>query len=75
MFYIHDRISGKRFLVDTGAEVSIITPFAVDGHQHARSELTLEAVNKSPIPTFGERSINLSHWTWDSNGLFVLFSW
>ena len=59
LFYIHDRISGKRFLVDTGAEVSIITPSAVDRHQHARSELTLEAVNKSPIPTFGERSITL----------------
>ncbi|PIK55880.1 gag-pol polyprotein [Apostichopus japonicus] len=60
LFYIHDRISGIKFLVDTGAEVSVITPSSFDNQRHARSDITLEAVNKSRIPTYGERSLTLN---------------
>ena len=59
LFYVHDRITGTRFLVDTGAEVSVIPPTVSDKRCRSKSSVTLQAVNQSSIDTFGERSITL----------------
>ena len=59
LFYVHDRITGTRFLVDTGAEVSVIPPTVSDKRFHSNSSVTLQAVNQSSINTFGERSMIL----------------
>ena len=59
LFYVTDRSSGFRFLVDTGAQVSVIPPYPTDlrsPHPH----LTLQAVNGTAIQTFGTRSLTLS---------------
>ena len=58
LFFIHDLASGTRFLVDTGAEVSVIPPSPND--RHHKTKLTLQAVNGSPIPTYGTRSLTLN---------------
>ena len=67
LLYISDRKTGRRFLVDTGAEVSVIPPTAAD-RKH-KQELGLRAVNGSPIPTYGTRSITLDL------GLRRVFRW
>ena len=51
LLYISDRKTGRRFLVDTGAEVSVTPPTAAD-RKH-KQESGLRAVNGSPIPTYG----------------------
>ena len=67
LLYISDRKTGRRFLVDTGAEVSVIPPTAAD-RKH-KQELGLRAVNGSPIPSCGTRSITLDL------GLRRVFRW
>ena len=57
LFYITDRISGTRFLIDTGAEVSVLPPTKTD--KKNSSPYTLQAVNKSTIATFGEKSMTI----------------
>ena len=57
LFYITDRTTGTRFLVDTGADVSVIPPSAAD--KRRPSSYTLQAVNQSAISTFGEKSMTL----------------
>ena len=59
LFFFTDRYTGLRFLVDTGAQVSVIPPTHKE-RQHHRSDLTLRAVNNTPIPTFGTRSLTLN---------------
>ena len=46
----HDQLSGTPFLVDTGSEVSVIRPQATD-RRHEGDNLTLKAVNNTPITT------------------------
>ena len=58
LFYVTDRLSGTRFLVDTGAEVSVIPPSQAE-RKHKQEEYTLQAVNHTAIPTFGNRSLTL----------------
>ena len=57
LLYISDRKTGRRFLVDTGAEVSVIPPTAAD-RKH-KQDLGQRAVYVSPIPTYGTLSITL----------------
>ena len=57
LFYITDRPTGTQFLVDTGADVSVIPPAAAD--KRRPSSYTLQAVNQSAISTFGEKSMTL----------------
>lgn len=57
-FYIRDPNSGLSFLIDTGAQCSIIS--AQHYHEPAESPLTLQAVNKSTIRTFGTKTMTLS---------------
>ena len=57
LFYVTDRNSGLRFLVDTGAEASVIPPTRTDRKQ--QDGPGLQAVNGTPIATYGRRSLTL----------------
>ncbi|XP_064483066.1 uncharacterized protein LOC135395908 [Ornithodoros turicata] len=56
---IVDRISGMRFLIDTGAEVSVIP--APRSYRGSREHcFTLKAANASTIPVYGQQSLTLN---------------
>ena len=57
LFYVTNRPSGTRFLVDTGADISIIPPSPAE-KRHLSSR-TLQAVNQTSIQTYGEKSLTL----------------
>ena len=59
LFYITDKETHIRFLVDTGSEVSVILPSASD-RTHVPDTLSLTAVNNTPIPTYGKRFLKLN---------------
>lgn len=59
LFYVTDRALGLRFLVDTGAEVSVIPPSAAE-RKYRREDFGLQAVNDTAIATFGRRSLTLN---------------
>jgi len=56
---VHDKSSNIRFLVDTGAEVSVIPATQLD-HSPPASLLTLQAVDSTRIHTYGLRSCTLN---------------
>ncbi|KAJ8031654.1 hypothetical protein HOLleu_24913 [Holothuria leucospilota] len=58
LFYITDKLSGTQFLVDTGAEVSVLPPTSLEKCQNCT--YSLQAVNKTPIATYGEKSVTLN---------------
>ncbi|BHF63041.1 hypothetical protein SprV_0200603000 [Sparganum proliferum] len=58
-FYVRDTRSGRRFLVDTGAQISVVPPTAAD-RRFPSPGLHLQAANCSPIPTFGSVSLTLN---------------
>ena len=58
LFYVTDRSCGLRFLVDTGAEVSVIPPSSTE-RRHPHENLTLQAINSTPIATYGTHSLTL----------------
>ena len=68
LFYVTDRNSGLRFLVDTGAEASVIPPSRTDRKQQQEGP-GLQAVNGTPIATYGRRSLTLDF------GLRRTFRW
>ncbi|BHF85614.1 hypothetical protein SprV_1002878300 [Sparganum proliferum] len=57
LFYINDKSNGLRFLVDTGAEVSVIPPLR--RHRLKPSQFSLKAANSTTISTYGQRSLTL----------------
>jgi hypothetical protein len=57
LFYITDRGTNRQFLVDTGAEISVIPPSTTD--RSNPQDMVLQAANNTSIPTFGRRSITL----------------
>ena len=59
LFYITDKVTGTRFLVDTGSEVSVVPPSLPD-RRHPPDSLTLTAVNNTSISTYGKRSLTLN---------------
>ena len=59
LFYIHDRNSNTRFVVDTGAEVSVIPPTCGD-RSHPQCAFSLQGVDGSDIATHGVRSCTLN---------------
>ena len=59
LLYVKDDISGRRFLVDSGAFVSLFPASGLDKRSHRPSAL-LEAVNGSKIRTYGHKQITLS---------------
>ena len=67
LLFLRDKISGRCFLIDTGAEVSIIPPTAAD--RRHKPDLGLRAVNGSSIPTYGTRSLTIDL------GLRRMFRW
>ena len=59
LFHILDTISHRRFLIDTGAEISLIPPT----HKHSPPQdhgFTLLAANGASIPVFGRQSLTLN---------------
>ena len=69
LFHVQDRLSGRHFLVDTGAEVSIIPPSLSDCTSHRHSPFSLQAINNTNISTYGVRSLTLDL------GLRRIFCW
>lgn len=73
--YVRHRLSSKRFLIDSGAIISILPPTGRDTRTGKRGPV-LTAVNRSIIRTYGTRSLSL---TFDSrpyeqaNGLVERF--
>ncbi|BHF74693.1 hypothetical protein SprV_0501778000 [Sparganum proliferum] len=57
LFYISDKTSGLRFLVDTGAEICVIPP--PRRHHLKHSQFSLQAANRTTINTYGQRSLTL----------------
>ena len=58
LFYITDRTSGLKFLIDTGAEVSVVPR----SHTHRKTQKgpSLQAINNTSIPTYGTCSLTLN---------------
>ena len=56
---MHDCHSNIRFLIDTSAEVSVLPPTRQE-RSHPHSTFTLQAVDGSPITTYGVRSRTLN---------------
>ncbi len=67
LLYARDRLSGRRFLVDTGAEVSVFPATRSDRHSQPQGT-KLTAANGSSIHTYGKRAISLQfndrHFKW-----------
>ena len=59
LFFVADRCSGLRFLVDTGAEVSVL-PVSRLSRPPPPTGHSLQAVNNSSIATFGAESHTLN---------------
>ena len=59
LFYIRDRTSGVSFLVDTGAEVSVLPPSGPPSSRRPTG-FDLRAANNSAIATFGTCSLTLN---------------
>ena len=68
LLFVYDKSSGLRFLVDTGAQVSVIPPGSVKRDLQPTS-YTLQAANGTAIKTFGQRLLTLDL------GLRRNFSW
>ena len=62
LLFVTDRTSGQRYLVDSGAEVSVLPATRIDRQ-------TLKPANGSAIPTFGKRTLSLHF------GLRKNFNW
>ena len=58
LFYITDHNLGLQFLIDTGAQVSVVPPSPKD--RPSPNSLTLQAVNGTTIRTYGSRSLTLN---------------
>jgi len=59
LLHIKDLKSEELFLVDSGAEVSIVKPTAAE-KSNSKSDISLISVNGSPIATYGNRIMNLT---------------
>ncbi|XP_064470037.1 uncharacterized protein LOC135387096 [Ornithodoros turicata] len=59
LFHIVDRANGTRFLVDTGAEVSVI-PASSSFSRSRQPCFSLKAANASTIPVYGQKSLTLN---------------
>ena len=68
LFYVYDKCTGHRFLIDTGAEVSVIPPSS-DQRNLKPTACTLQAANCTAIKTYGQRLLSVDL------GLRRTFSW
>ncbi len=55
---VNDKVTGINFLVDTGADVSVFPITAKE--KNCPFQCTLQAANKTPIKTYGERLLTLN---------------
>ena len=58
LLFVWDKISGRRFLVDTGAEVSVLPASGLDTRIGQKGS-SLQAANGSSIKTYGVRTTTL----------------
>ena len=58
LFYVADRSTGLRLLVDIGAEVSVLPPSGIQ-RLHKQDNFRLQAANNTLIATYGTRSHTL----------------
>ena len=58
LFYITDRASGLKFLLDTGAEISVV--LRSHTYQKTQKGPSLQAINNTSIPTYGTCSLTLN---------------
>lgn len=58
LLYVTDCSTGLQFLVDTGADVSVVPPTRTE--RAHRQDLHLSAVNNTSIVTYGTRSLTLN---------------
>ena len=68
LFQVVNKSSGLRFLVDTGAKVSVILPSKTDC-KCPQQNFNLQAVNNTSITSYGSRSLTLNL------GLHRTFCW
>jgi len=54
LLFVIDKITKNKFLIDTGAEVSVLPPSYTDLHIGPK-RFSLVAANGTPIPSFGHR--------------------
>lgn len=66
--FVTDKVSKKRFLVDTGADISVIPPSFYERQNHS-TDMMLTAANGSNIRTYGSKVMKLDL------GLRRPFSW
>ncbi|CAE1171431.1 unnamed protein product [Acanthosepion pharaonis] len=59
LLFVSDRTTGIRFLVDSGAQISL-SPATRTDMLKGPHKLTLQAVNKSLIQTYGQRCLTLN---------------
>ena len=59
LFCITDDSSGLRFLVDTGGTSECYSPPTPAQRKHTHDNFQLQAVNSSPITTYGNQSLTL----------------
>ena len=71
LLYVSDRKSGRRFLVDTGAEISVIPATGLKTLISASSQPLL-AANGSNNQTYGKHNLNLRLRTGDYRWNFVV---
>ncbi|KAK3873158.1 hypothetical protein Pcinc_021809 [Petrolisthes cinctipes] len=71
LLYIWDRHSGRRFLVDTGAEVSVLPPSSTDTRS-SKNGPPLTATNGSNIRTYGVHTIPLNFNSWRFKWIFTI---
>ena len=58
LFFILDRLSSYRFLIDTGAAISVVPPSDRE-RQSKNHVISLQAANGSSITTYGHKSLTL----------------
>ena len=58
LFFVRDRLSTRNFLVDTGAEISVLPPTGIERRNNTQGPVLL-ATNGSNIKTYGKRAVIL----------------
>ena len=58
-YYVQDQRNGRQYLVDTGAEFSIL-PASPEDKKHFVPSEALEAANGTKVPVFGRRSVTMT---------------
>lgn len=58
LLFVHDALSGRRFLCDTGAQRSVLPASHMDVMADSHGP-PMEAANGSPIRTYGTRYVEL----------------